>query len=126
MTHRSRPAPRERLPDSPALLNLDDECARLRAETDGAARPHHQKTIFKSGGVTIAIFAMEADASLPEHAAQGTVCVQTLDGRLELTVEGETHTVGPGSMLVMPPGMRHSVRALERSAFLLQVHKPTT
>lgn len=122
MTHPTRPAPRERLPHAPAALNIAQELAALRAEPDEPERPHRQKTIFKNEHTTIAIFAMEPGAALPEHAANGTVCVQPLDGLLEMTVDGETHTLRPGEILVMAPGARHDVRAAQRAAFLLQVH----
>ena len=41
-----------------------------------------------------------------------------LAGTLELTVSGETHTLRPGDVFVIPPGVLHSGRALSQCRVL--------
>jgi mannose-6-phosphate isomerase-like protein (cupin superfamily) len=41
-----------------------------------------------------------------------------LDGRGSLEVDGETREVGPGDAILIPPGARHGIRALEPLRFL--------
>jgi len=51
-------------------------------------------------------------ASFPEHQHPHEQVVNVLAGTLELTVSGETHTLRPGDIFVIPPGALHSGRAL--------------
>jgi mannose-6-phosphate isomerase-like protein (cupin superfamily) len=41
-----------------------------------------------------------------------------LDGRGSLEVDGETREVGPADAILIPPGARHRIRALEPLRFL--------
>jgi unsaturated pyranuronate lyase len=42
-----------------------------------------------------------------------------LDGRLAVWVDGEERTLGPGEVAVIPPNVRHRVRAVTRSRALV-------
>ncbi|ALE91746.1 LuxR family transcriptional regulator [Arthrobacter alpinus] len=69
------------------------------------------------------VVALTAGSSLDEHDNPGEATVQVLTGRIVL-VSGEVRWEGsPGDHLVVPVA-RHSVDALEDSAFLLTVAKP--
>lgn len=116
-----RQPPSERFAVESMTLDLHAETAALHAESSPSKHGHRQKTLFKHGGRTIALFVMDTDATLPEHAAGGTVTVQPIEGELLAVVEGKTQRLVPGQILVMPPRVRHSVRAIITSAFLLQV-----
>jgi quercetin dioxygenase-like cupin family protein len=61
---------------------------------------------------------LEPDASFPEHHHPHEQTVNVLEGRLELTVDGATHVLVPGSVFVIPPDAPHSGRALERCRVL--------
>ncbi len=130
---RLRQHPAERFATNCLLFDLGAEIAALRAEpsdaqaaraSDQPQPPHHghrQKTLYKHAGRTIALFIMSPGASLPEHAADGAVSIQTLEGELALQVDGAEQRVGPGAMLILAPGVRHDVRATTAAAFLLQI-----
>lgn len=120
-TDRERQPPSERFAVESMTLDLQAEAASLRAESTPSKHGHRQKSLFKNGGRTVALFVMEAGASLPEHAAAGTVTVQPIEGEFEVVVEGKEQRLVPGQVLVMPPRVRHSVEAITASAFLLQV-----
>jgi len=54
-------------------------------------------------------FRVREDTELPPHshgAQWGTV----IEGQLELTIDGETTTYGPGDTYDIPPGVVHAVR----------------
>jgi quercetin dioxygenase-like cupin family protein len=55
---------------------------------------------------------IDAGASFPEHAHLHEQTVNVLEGTLEVTVNGVTHTLVPGVALVIPPHAPHWGRAL--------------
>ena len=129
---RSRAAPSERFAAEHLALDLHAEAAALEAEPTPKKHGHRQKTLFKNSGRTVALFILDAGASLAEHATSGIVTVQAIEGELEVTAggtEGTGYHLRPGMLLVMAPGVRHDVRAASRAVFLLQVSlvsKPPT
>ncbi len=118
---RLRQAPAERFATDHLVFDLHAEIAALRAEPSSPRHGHRQKTLYKHAGRTVALFVMDAGAVLPEHAAGGTVTVQTIEGSIDVNASGRMHTLRVGMMLVMAPGVRHDVRATASAAFLLQV-----
>lgn len=56
--------------------------------------------------------------SFPEHHHPHEQVVSVLEGVLELTVDGQTCTLRPGEMFIIPPNARHTGRALERCRVL--------
>lgn len=69
------------------------------------------------------VVALTAGSSLDEHDNPGEATVQVLSGRIVLKTGGVEWEGSPGDHLVVPLA-RHSVDALEDSAFLLTVAKP--
>ncbi|MCP4549367.1 MAG: cupin domain-containing protein, partial [bacterium] len=49
---------------------------------------------------------------LAEHAHDNEQIVNVMEGELELTVEGQKHLLVPGKVLVLPPNVPHSGRAV--------------
>jgi len=123
--HRPRQPPAERFAQESLLLDLHAEIAALRAEHIPTKHGQRQKTLYKHAAWTIALFVMEPDAMLPEHATVGMVSVQPLEGELSMTVGGVSRRLNPGNFFVMSPGVRHDVRAVTAAVFLLQVSLET-
>lgn len=69
------------------------------------------------------VVALSAGSSLDEHDNPGEATVQVLTGRIVLKTGEVSWEGSPGDHLVVPLA-RHSVDALEDSAFLLTVAKP--
>jgi quercetin dioxygenase-like cupin family protein len=61
---------------------------------------------------------IDAGATFPEHHHPHEQTVNVLEGTLELTVNGETHVLTPGSVFVIPPNATHSGRAPEQCRVL--------
>lgn len=61
---------------------------------------------------------IDAGATFPEHHHPHEQTVTVLEGRLELTVGGDTQVLMPGTVFVIPPNAPHSGRALERCRVL--------
>lgn len=121
---RPRTAPSERFAAEHLAFDLHAEAAALEAEQTPNPHGHRQKTLFKNSGRTVALFILDAGASLAEHATSGIVTVQAIEGELEVSAggtEGTGYHLRPGMLLVMASGVRHDVRAGSRAVFLLQV-----
>ncbi|MCC7464306.1 MAG: cupin domain-containing protein [Gammaproteobacteria bacterium] len=84
-------------------------------------------TAIDSGGrFTIVDGYLSAGMQLPAHFHQWhSETFYVLEGQEEWTVDGETHRLGPGSLVYIPPGAIHSVRVIgERDSHHLLISEP--
>jgi quercetin dioxygenase-like cupin family protein len=72
-----------------------------------------RKLTAASGG-NITVFAFGEGEELSEHTTPHTALVQVLDGRAEIRIAQQLHTVRAGESLVLPPGVPHALKAVER------------
>lgn len=117
---RLRPAPESRFAALSVVLDLAAEAAAVRAEGP-ALHGHRQKTLFKHGDRTIALFTLDAGACIPEHRAAGTVTIQLIEGEITVMADGRSHCLCVGHILVLAPNVAHGVRAERSASFLLQI-----
>lgn len=61
--------------------------------------------------VTVAYWRFEPGVPLPEHAHPHEQVTNVIEGEFDLTVDGETRRLTPGSVVVIPPDAQHSGRA---------------
>jgi len=73
--------------------------------------------------MSFARWRIDAGAVLPPHAHPHEQVVHVFAGLMEFTMAGETSRVGPGMVLVIPPGVPHEGRALA-DAEVLDVFAP--
>jgi quercetin dioxygenase-like cupin family protein len=71
------------------------------------------------------VLALTAGSSLDEHESPGEATIQVLRGRVRLTA-GDVAWDGRSGDLLVVPGRRHALEAIEDSAVLLTVSKPAT
>ena len=62
--------------------------------------------------MTSVSWTIAAGSVLPEHAHPHEQVSHVLDGEFEMTIEGETQRLGPGTVAFVPPNATHSGRAL--------------
>lgn len=77
------------------------------------------RTLAKTTGGTVTLFAFDAGQSLSEHSAPFDALVQVLDGALEVTIAGEPMTVQAGELVLMPADVPHALTCTEASRMLL-------
>jgi quercetin dioxygenase-like cupin family protein len=77
------------------------------------------KTILDRKTGTLTLFAFDAGQGLSEHTSPYDATVQVVDGAAELIVGGKPNRVAKGQLFIMPAGIPHSVRAVERFKMLL-------
>ena len=68
---------------------------------------------------TLTLFAFDAGQGLSEHTAPYDATIQVIDGEAEVIIEGKSHAVGAGQLIIMPANRPHSVRANQRFKMLL-------
>jgi quercetin dioxygenase-like cupin family protein len=73
--------------------------------------PGHHGRFIHSEHTTHVYWQIEAGAQLPEHSHPHEQIVNMLEGRYELTVDGETFVLDAGDVLVIPGNAKHSGRA---------------
>jgi quercetin dioxygenase-like cupin family protein len=73
--------------------------------------PGLRARLVHSGHTSQSWVDIDAGASFPEHRHPHEQTVNVLAGTLELVVGGETHVLGAGQSVVIPPDVPHSGRA---------------
>ena len=73
--------------------------------------------------VTVAYARLAAGALLPNHSHHNEQVVNVVEGELELVVDGETHSLVPGKVMILPPNVEHSGRAV-KDTLVIDVFHP--
>jgi quercetin dioxygenase-like cupin family protein len=74
--------------------------------------PGYRVRFVHSENMTLAYWNITAGAALPEHCHPHEQVASVIEGEFALTVDGETRTLGPGSVAVIPSNTPHSAKAL--------------
>ena len=75
-----------------------------------------------TGTMTFMYWTVEEGAEMPIHSHVHEQVAHVLKGRFELTVDGETKTLEPGTIAVIPPHVPHGGKALTRCELLDVFH----
>lgn len=119
---RLREHPVSRFEGDVHFFDLNAATQELCGESHSATEGHRQIALYHYGSVTQVLFAFDAGGGLEEHAANGVVSIHVLNGALVVNAGGQDHELKSGQVLMLTPGVRHNVRALEISNMLLTVH----
>ncbi len=119
---RLREHPVSRFEGDVHFFDLNTAAQNLNEELHSSTRGHRQIALYHYGSVTQVLFAFDEGGGLEEHSANGVVSIHVLNGRLAVSAGGEDHELQSGQVLMLAPGVRHDVRALESSNMLLTVH----
>lgn len=110
-------------PLSGAVLVFD-----LPEERERAADPsllersgRNARTLIKTGPLRVVLVAMGAGGEIAAHEAEGPITVQPVQGQLRFSVGDRDYDLGPGQMLCVGGGVRHSVSSEAGASFLLTV-----
>jgi quercetin dioxygenase-like cupin family protein len=129
-THRDRPPgetsgssqrPARRLVAPVLAFDLAGETASLKQEASWQRGDRNARTLVEDPGFRLVLTALKSGAQMREHRAAGWVSVQALEGRLHLQAGEHSADLAPGQVVVLEPGLQHSVDALEEAAFLLSI-----
>lgn len=81
------------------------------------------RTLINKPAGTVTLFSFDKGEGLSEHTAPYDALVQILDGRAEIIIGGEPHTLGKGEMVIMPADITHALRAVNRFKMMLVMVK---
>ncbi len=81
------------------------------------------KQIIKKDTGTVTLFAFDEGQGLSEHTAPFDALVYIFDGKAEIAIDGKSSLVESGSMVIMPAGKPHSLKAIKRFKMLLVMIK---
>lgn len=118
---RTRTHPAERFAAEAQAFDLDAAAAELAREATAGHGGHRQKTLYRHGHSSLALFVFQPASELREHRTSGTVFIQVLRGRLTVHAAGQRHDLPAGRVLVMAPGVPHDLHAEELTHMLLTV-----
>lgn len=79
------------------------------------------ETLVKADGLRVVLVTMRPGITLHEHSAPGPITIHALRGRFTVTFEDQERELGPGHLIALAAGVRHTVAAVEDGAFLLTI-----
>jgi quercetin dioxygenase-like cupin family protein len=97
------------------------KAVRLEAEIDYLPGSVVSRTLAKTKGGTLTLFAFDAGEGLSEHTAPFDAFVQVLDGVAVITIGGAPVTTRAGETVLMPANVSHALHAQERFKMLLSM-----
>jgi quercetin dioxygenase-like cupin family protein len=75
-------------------------------------RPGWVGRYFDSPSMTFAHYDFTAGSTIHEHSHPQEEVWEVVEGELEITIGGEVRIAGPGVAAIVPPDVRHAVRAV--------------
>lgn len=74
--------------------------------------PGYNGKLVHAQNMSIAFWEVDQGAKVPEHEHMNEQVMQVIEGRFELTLDGETKVYHPGDIVIIAPHKKHSGRAL--------------
>ena len=81
------------------------------------------RTLLQNDSGTLTVFSFDAGQALSEHTVPFNAFIQVLDGQAEITIGDTPCQVKAGEIVLMPGGVPHKVRAVQRFKMLLTMFK---
>ena len=82
------------------------------------------KNVFNNANGGVVLLAFKAGQKFDTHEAPAEVMVNVLEGEIEFTMNGTTHTIKGGEFLLMGANVPHSVVAKADTKMMLVKIKP--
>lgn len=95
------------------------EAASLDALTGVAPEAIVSRTLCRSGGGSVTLFAFDTGQSVSEHTAPFEAMVHVLDGRFDITINGDPVPLGAGEVVLMPASIPHALHCTEAGRALV-------
>src|SRR5262245_45770653 len=75
-----------------------------------------------SATMTFAHYEFDRDATIHEHFHPEEEVYEVIEGALEIVIDGVRHVARPGLVAIVPPNVRHTVRALSDGRVIVIDH----
>ncbi len=93
----------------------------LMGEDAFAESGRNALSLVRGDEMTVVLTVMKEGAALHEHRAPGPATVILLSGRIRISSGVEEAPLEPGSAVSFTANLRHAVKAMEDSAFLIVI-----
>lgn len=93
----------------------------LKAQIDYEKGKVVSKTLAQRPKAGITLMAFDEGEGLSTHTASGDAMVYVMEGTAQITIDGETHPVTEGSVIIIPVGMPHAIKAVTPFKMMLTV-----
>jgi len=93
-------------------MALDMRLIDLKDEKEHEPLPGYKVRFVHSDHMTFAFWDIKQGHSVPVHSHPQEQVVKVLEGKLELSLEGEKHILEVGKVLIIPGGVEHSAYSL--------------
>jgi quercetin dioxygenase-like cupin family protein len=110
--------------ENPLIAPAETRILSLEDETRFAANGIVSRTLLNTTHSRVILFGFAEGQELSEHTSTQHALIQILSGECEFSLEGKEVTLKAGTLLHMPPNLRHAVRARQRFSMLLTLVKP--
>lgn len=95
----------------------------LKSTVEVAVGAIVSRTLVRSEGGNLTVFAFDGGQSLAEHSAPFDAFVHLLEGELVVIIDGTEYALTPGEVIVMPADVPHAVRAPKPAKWVLVMLK---
>jgi quercetin dioxygenase-like cupin family protein len=83
------------------------------------------RTLVKYDDLRIVLTALKPRKKVPGHQANGRVSIQGITGHVLVRADGRTFDVTPGRIVTLDRAIVHELEAIEESAVLLTIARPS-
>jgi quercetin dioxygenase-like cupin family protein len=77
--------------------------------------------LFKTDDLEVMRLVLPAGKSLPPHKVAGEITVQCIEGRIDVTLDGESRILDAGQLIYLARDVVHGVVALEDASVLVTI-----
>ena len=104
---------------SPPYTYISDLAGQVQPPAEGIL----SRTLYNDERVKAVLFGFGAGEELSEHTASMPAILEFLTGEASVTLGDDTLDARPGTLIHMPAGLRHAVRAKAPTIMLLLLLK---
>jgi quercetin dioxygenase-like cupin family protein len=104
---------------------IAEEISKIKAHQPSTNKGKRSAVLAKNEHLSIVLAMLARGEALQEHRTEGQITVTVVQGAICFDALNERVRLNAGGLLTLRPGIRHSVEALEDSAFVITVCAPT-
>lgn len=110
--------------EQPLIDPAQSKILSLADETKFAANGIVSRTLLNTAHSRVILFGFAEGQELSEHTSTQHAIIEILSGECEFSLDGKWNTLKAGTLLYMPPNLRHAVQAKQAFSMLLTLMKP--